>query len=95
MDLSALQHEILRSNKSASEKAEMCMRKNQANDLSKDEWRQLIAGIPEGVEKAIGILMSAGTQLHLHMTDSTGQQEGTERRVQGFAVVQETRCHSL
>ncbi|KAL0026224.1 hypothetical protein WJX77_003329 [Trebouxia sp. C0004] len=30
------------------------------NDLSKDEWRQLIAGIPEDVKKEIGRLKSAG-----------------------------------
>lgn len=66
MDLSALRREILRSNTSASEKAETFMRKSQVNGLSKDEWRQLIAGIREDVEKGIGVLMSAGTQLHLH-----------------------------
>ena len=66
MDLSALRYKILCSNKSASEKAEVFMRKRQGNDLSKDEWRQFIAGIPEDVEKGIGVLMSAGTQLHLH-----------------------------
>ncbi|DBA80526.1 TPA: hypothetical protein ACH3X1_007791 [Trebouxia sp. C0004] len=60
MDLVALRHEILRSNTSAGEKAETFLRKSQVNGLSKDEWRQLIAGIPEDVEKGIGVLMSVG-----------------------------------
>ena len=67
MDLSALRQEILLSNKTASEQAEAFLLENQVNDLSKDEWRQLIAGIPEDVKKEIGMLKSAGTQLHLHI----------------------------
>ena len=66
MDLSTLRHETLCSNTSASEKAETFMRKSQVNGLSKNEWQQLIAGIPEDVEKGIGVLMSAGTQLYVH-----------------------------
>ena len=46
MDLSALRQQILLSNKTASEKAETFLLKRQVNDLSKDEWRNLIAGIP-------------------------------------------------
>ena len=65
MDLSALQQQILSSNKTASEKAKGFLLKSKVNDLSKDEWRQLIAGIPEEVEEEIGILKSAGTYLHL------------------------------
>ena len=65
MDLAALRQQILLSNKTASEKAETFLLKSQVNDLSKDEWRELIAGIPEDVEKGIGRLKSAGTQLHL------------------------------
>ena len=53
MDLSALRQQILLSNKTVSEKAEAFLLKSQVNDLSKDEWRNLIAGIPEDVEKAI------------------------------------------
>ena len=67
MDLSALRQQILLSNKTVSEKAEAFLLKSQVNDLSKDEWRNLIAGIPEDVEKAIALLKSAGTQLHLHI----------------------------
>ncbi|DBB06276.1 TPA: hypothetical protein ACH3X1_011852 [Trebouxia sp. C0004] len=59
MDLSALRQQILLSNKTASEKADTFLLKSQVNDLSKDEWRNLIAGIPEDVEKAIGMLKSA------------------------------------
>ncbi|DBA96654.1 TPA: hypothetical protein ACH3X1_015511 [Trebouxia sp. C0004] len=60
MDLSALRQQILLSNKTASEKAETFLLKSQVNDLSKDEWRMFIAGIPEDVEKGIGRLKSAG-----------------------------------
>ena len=67
MDLSALRQEILLSNKTASEKAEAFLLKSKVNDLSKEEWRNFIAGIPEDVEKEIGKLKSAGTQLHLHI----------------------------
>ena len=67
MDLSALRQQILLSNKTANEKAEDLLLENQVNDLSKDEWRQLIAGIPEDVKKELGRLKSAGTQLHLHI----------------------------
>ena len=35
--------------------------------LSKDEWRELIAGIPEDVKKEIGRLKTAGTQIHLRI----------------------------
>ena len=69
MDLSALQQQILSSNKSASEKAERFLLESTVNELSRDEWRQLIAGIPEEVKKAIGTLKSAGTYLDL----DTGQ----------------------
>ena len=63
MDLSALRQQILLSNKTASEKAEELLLESMVNDLSKDEWRELIAGIPEDVKKEIGRLKSAGTQL--------------------------------
>ena len=65
MDLSALRQQILLSNRTANEKGEAFLLKRQVNDLTKDEWRNLIAEIPEDVEKAIGRLKSAGTQLHL------------------------------
>ena len=64
MDLSALRQQILSSSKTASEKAEVFLLKRQVNDLSKDEWRELIAGIPEDVERGIGMLKSAGIHLH-------------------------------
>ena len=66
MDLSALRQQLLTSTKTASEKAEVFLLKSQVHNLSKDEWRELIASIPEDVEKEIGRLQSAGTQLHLH-----------------------------
>lgn len=67
MDLSACRQEILLSNKTASEKAEIFLLKSKVNDLSKDEWQKFIAAIPEDVEKGIGALKSAGTQLYLHI----------------------------
>ena len=68
MDLATLRQQILSSNKTANEKAEDLLLEHRVNDLSKDEWRQLIAGIPEDVKKEIGRLKAAGTQLHLHST---------------------------
>ena len=68
MDLAAFRQQILcQQNKTASEKAEIFMLESKVNDLSKDEGRNFIAVIPEVVEKAIGMLKSAGTQLHLHI----------------------------
>ena len=60
MDLSALQQQILSSNKTAGEKAERLLLENTVNDLSKGEWRQLIDGIPDDVKQEIGKLKSAG-----------------------------------
>jgi hypothetical protein len=74
MDLSALRQQILLSNRSASEKAEAFLMKQRVNDLTAFEWRNLIAGIPKDVEKAIDVLKSAGTKLHL--LRSTGSATG-------------------
>ena len=63
MDLPGLRQQILLSNKTANEKAELFLLKSKVNDLSKEEWRELIAGIPEDVERGIGMLKSAGTRL--------------------------------
>ena len=65
MDLAKLRQQILSSNKTASEKAEDLLLEREVNEMSKDEWRELIAGIPEDVEREVGRLKSAGTQLHL------------------------------
>ena len=65
MDLAALRQQILSSNKTANEKAADLLLESNVNDLSKDEWRELIAGIPADVKREIGRLKSAGTQLHL------------------------------
>ena len=65
MDLAAIRQQILFSSKTASEKAKSFLLKSKVNDLSKGEWRELIAGIPEEVEEEIDILKSAGTYLHL------------------------------
>ncbi len=68
MDFSALRQQILSSNKTAREKAEALLLKSTVNGLNKDEWRELIAAIPEDVEKEIGMLKSAGTQDQLYMS---------------------------
>lgn len=65
MDLDDLRQQILLSNKTASEKAECLLLESTVYDLSKDEWRQLITGIPADVKKEVGKLKSAGTYLHL------------------------------
>ena len=62
MDLSGLRQQILSGNKTASEKAELFLLERNINELSKDEWRELIAGVPEDVKKEIGTLKSGGTQ---------------------------------
>ena len=55
MDLAAVRQKILFSHKTATEKAKNFLLKSKVNDLSKGEWRELIAGIPEEVEEEIGI----------------------------------------
>lgn len=64
MEPAELQRQILSSNKSANEKAEDLLLEREVNEMSKDEWRELIAGIPADVKREIGRLKSAGTQLH-------------------------------
>ena len=51
MDLAALRQQILSSSKTANEKAEDLLLESKVNELSKDEWRELIAGIPADVKK--------------------------------------------
>ena len=67
MDLSALRQQILSNKKTASEKADSFLLERSVNDLSKDQWQVLIAGIPEDVKKEIGRSKSAGTQLDWHI----------------------------
>ena len=66
MEPAKLRQQILSSNKTASEKAEDLLLKREVNEMSKDEWRELIAGIPEDVKKEVGMLMPTGTPLNLH-----------------------------
>lgn len=61
MDLSGVRQQILSSNKTASAKAELFLLERKVDELSLDEWRELIAMIPEDVEEEIGRLMSGGT----------------------------------
>ncbi len=63
MDLSSLRQQILSSNKTAKEKAEVFLLKSKGNVLSTEEWRELIAGVPEDVEKGIVMLTSAGMHI--------------------------------
>ncbi|KAL0037633.1 hypothetical protein WJX77_005578 [Trebouxia sp. C0004] len=61
MEPAKLRQQILSSNKTANEKAEDLLLEKEVNEMSKDEWRELIAGIPEDVKREIGRLKSAGT----------------------------------
>ena len=65
MDSAELRQQILSSNKTASKKAEDLLLDRLVNEMSKDEWRELIAGIPEDVKRELCRLKSAGTKLHL------------------------------
>ena len=65
MEPAKLRRQILSSNKTATEKAEDLLLEREVNEMSKEEWRELIAGIPGDVKREIGRLKSAGTQLHL------------------------------
>ncbi|DBA70150.1 TPA: hypothetical protein ACH3X2_012202 [Trebouxia sp. C0005] len=76
MDLATLRQQILSSNKTANEKAEDLLLEHRVNDLSKDEWRQLIAGIPEDVKKEIGRLKAAAVRT---LDDVTIISEATAR----------------
>lgn len=62
VDLSALRQQILTGGRTANEKAEGSLLERKVNDLSRDEWRELIAGIPTDVKKEIVRLKEAGKQ---------------------------------
>ena len=67
MDLADIWQEVPSSNTSAREKAQELLLQRAAFDLNKQEWRELLAGTPLDVRREIGILMSAGTRLQLHI----------------------------
>ena len=46
-----LQQQILSNKKTASEKAEDVLLEREVNEMSKDEWQDLTAGIPEDVKR--------------------------------------------
>ncbi len=58
MDLTVIRQRILSSNTSAREKAEALLLERTVYDLSKKEWRELIAGVPADVRRQIGMLQS-------------------------------------
>ena len=68
MDLTVIRQQILSSNTSVREKAEALLLERTVYDLSKKEWRELIAGVPADVKKQIGMLKSAGTQGYLSVS---------------------------
>ena len=68
MEPAKLWQQILSSNKTASEKAEDVLLERDVNEMSKDEWRELIAGIPEDVKREIGRYPASLA----YITDSTG-----------------------
>ena len=74
-DIPALQREALLNHESATEKAAALLLESEVNKMDKGEWRQLIAGVPQDVKRAIVAIMSAGTlsslQLHACITVRT------------------------
>ena len=65
MEPAKLRQQILSSNKTTSEKAEHLLLEKVVNEMSKDEWQDLITGIPQDIKREIRRLKSAGTQPHL------------------------------
>ena len=65
MEPAKLRQQILSSSTTVSNKAEDLLLEREVNEMSKDEWRDLIAGIPEDVKREIRRLKSAGTRLYL------------------------------
>ena len=65
MKLADIWQQVLSSNTSAIDQAEALLLEGAAYDLDRDEWRELIAGVPPDVRKEIGVLKTAGTQGHL------------------------------
>ena len=63
MEPATVRQQILSSNKTASEKAESLLLERELIEMSKDEWQQLIAGVPEDVKREISRLKAAGNQL--------------------------------
>ncbi|DBA76300.1 hypothetical protein WJX77_012166 [Trebouxia sp. C0004] len=78
MEPAELRQQILSSNKTASEKAEDLLLEREVNEMSKDEWRELIAGIPEDVKREIRRLKSADLE--------TVDAETNETPVRSFKV---------
>ena len=58
-DIPALQREALLNHESATEKAAALLLESEVNKMDKGEWRQLIAGVPQDVKRAIVAIMSA------------------------------------
>ncbi|KAL0028410.1 hypothetical protein WJX77_004591 [Trebouxia sp. C0004] len=85
MDLAALRQQILSSNQTANEKAADLLLESEVNDLSRDEWRELIAGIPADVKKEIGMLKSAGRAMNLQAACADEQASNRKALFTGFA----------
>ena len=64
MEPAKLRQQILSSNKTASKKAEDLLLEREVNEMSKDEWRELIAGIPQDVKRETGQQVPSFTCLH-------------------------------
>ncbi|KAL3146309.1 hypothetical protein ABBQ32_003006 [Trebouxia sp. C0010 RCD-2024] len=101
MEPAKLQQQILSSNRTASEKAEDFLLEREVNEMNKDEWRELIAGIPEDVKREIGRLKSAGlgSQDVRSFTQGGGDADllGMEeiRMLAAFAKQHMTKSHSV
>ena len=68
MDLADIRQQVLSNKTSARQKAEELLLERAIYDLTRKEWRELLAGIPADVKKQISILKSAGKRGHLFMS---------------------------
>lgn len=75
MDLTVIQQQVVFSSASVRGKAEALLLERSVYELSREEWRELIAGVPADVKRQIGMLKSAGTQGHLFVSLSSSRHD--------------------
>lgn len=68
MDLADIREQVLSSNISVQEKAQILLHEKVAYDMSKKEWLELLIGVPADVRGQIGQLKLAGKQVALFMS---------------------------
>ncbi|KAL0018631.1 hypothetical protein WJX79_010803 [Trebouxia sp. C0005] len=72
MDLTVIQQQVVFSSASVRGKAEALLLERLVYELSREEWRELIAGVPADIKRQIGMLKSAAT-----IIDMPTEQEDT------------------